>query len=364
MGKLRKIGKKIAGAFRKVGRKLKKGLGKVAKAFGKLGPLGSIALSFILPGLGNIAGWLGNTISTMGPAGKFLVDIATSVVNGAKFVKGKIVGGMSKVFNTVTGAIEGGMNAVSRGVGGTGQIGTSFRNFVSDVTGGFVEKSTQGIELEASQFESTLQDTIAKNTGDFDGSSYIEKDGVFTFTDKEGKVIETLTSPDAKRYMEMTDNDTLFDDDYGTKPVVDSKSKSKLSITDTIKDKDLTIREKINTSKEYAAYKPIEAVRMAGETINQAETDFENAELYYAKQKSNYFKDQASVQLGALQNYSSVTPTAQFVDYSNFDFNQDPAKQYLSYRGIQGNVNPVDVGGYGFDYEAFLRAQLGEESYA
>jgi len=349
MGFLRKVGKKIASGLRKVGRKLKKGLGKVAQAFGKLGPLGSMALSLILPGLGDMAGWLGNTLTKMGPAGEFLVKIGTAVVDGAKFVKGKIVGGMSKVFNTVTGAIEGGMNAVSRSVGGAGEIGTGFRNFVSDVTGGFVEKSAQGIELEASQFESTLQDAIAKNTGDFDGSSYIEKDGVFTFTDKEGKVIETLTRPNVKIKSETKLN---------------NKTSGRKSITETVKDKDLTVREKINTSKEYAAYKPIEAVRMAGETMNQAETDFENAELYYAKQKSNYFKDQASVQLGALQNYSSVTPTAQFVDYSNFDFNQDPAKQYLSYRGIQGNVNPVDVGGYGFDYEAFLRAQLGEESYA
>ena len=360
MGFLRKVGKKIAGGVRKIGRKLKKGLGKVAQAFGKLGPLGSIALSLILPGLGDIAGWLGNMITKI-PGGQFLVDIATTVVDAAKFVKGKIVGGMSKVFNTVTGAIEGGMNAVSRGVGGTGQIGSSFRNFVSEATNGFITKSDQGIKLEASQFESTLQDAIEKNTGDFDGSSYIEEDGVFTFKDAKGNVTETLTSPDAKRYMELTDNDTLFDDVTGGDNI---KPEGRLSITETIRDKDLTFREKINTSKQYAAYKPIEATRLAGASINQAEIDFENAELYYAKQKSNYFKNQAGVQLGAIQNYSSVTPTAQFIDYSNFNPSQDPASQYLAYRGIQGNVNPVDVGGYGFDYEAFLRAQLGEESYA
>ena len=80
MGWLRKKAKQIARAFRKVGRKLKKGLGKIAKAFGQLGPLGSIALSFILPGLGGIAGWLGNTISAMGPAGKFLVDVSSSIL--------------------------------------------------------------------------------------------------------------------------------------------------------------------------------------------------------------------------------------------------------------------------------------------
>ena len=357
MGWLRKKGKQIASGFRKVGRKLKKGLGKIAKAFGKLGPLGSIALSIMLPGLGDIAGWLGKTISSMGPAGKFLVDISTKIYQGASGFIGGVKDKIGQVFNTITGAVEGGMNAVSRGVGGAGEIGTSFRNFVSDVTGGYIEKSDQGIQLEASQFESTLQDAIEKNTGGFDGSSYIEKDGVFTFTDKEGKVIETLTSPDAKRYMELTDNDTLFDDVTGGDKI---KSKDKLSITDTIRDKDLTLREKINTSKEYAAYKPIEAVRTAGAAINAGEEAYEAQVDYLKAQKSDYFKGQASYQLGAVeqQNYSHVGDMPMFVDYSNFNVSQDPAPQYLAYRGITDNVNPTDIGGYGFDYEQFLRAQL------
>ena len=104
MGWLRKKAKQIARAFRKVGRKLKKGLGKIAKAFGKLGPLGSVALSFIIPGLGGIAGWLGKTISSMGPAGKFLVDVSTSIYNAAsgafKYVKGKISSGLGTVSYT------------------------------------------------------------------------------------------------------------------------------------------------------------------------------------------------------------------------------------------------------------------------
>ena len=48
MGFLRKIGKKIKRAFKKIGKKIKRAFGKVAKFFGKLGPLGSIALSFLL----------------------------------------------------------------------------------------------------------------------------------------------------------------------------------------------------------------------------------------------------------------------------------------------------------------------------
>ena len=300
MGWLRKKGKQIAGAFRKVGRKLKKGLGKIAKAFGKLGPLGSIALSVMLPGMGGIAEWLGSTISKI-PGGNFLVDIGTKIYEGAAGFIGGVKDKIGQVFNTVTGAVEGGMNAVSKGFGGKGEIGSSFRNFVSDVTNGFIEPSK-----------------------------------------------------DAKEYMELTDNDTLFDVTSEVKP------EGKLSIVETVKDKDLSLKEKITSSREYAAYKPIEATRTAGAAINAGEEAYEAQVNYLKARKSDYFKGQADYQLSAVeqQNYSHVADMPTFVDYSNFNASQDPAPQYLAYRGITGNVNPVDIGGYGFDYEQFLRAQL------
>tara|TARA_R110000822_G_scaffold13869_1_gene48999 strand:- start:6720 stop:7880 length:1161 start_codon:yes stop_codon:yes gene_type:complete len=139
MGKLRKIGKKIKKGMSGLGKKLKKGFGKIAKAFGKLGPLGSIALSFLLPGLGNVlAGWLGN----MGTVGKFILDIGSKIQKGANWVKD----GVGRVFNRVTDAIEAGMNRVSGGLGGTGQTGSNFRNWVSEKSSGFIDKSTVGLE--------------------------------------------------------------------------------------------------------------------------------------------------------------------------------------------------------------------------
>jgi len=306
MGWLRKKGKQIAGAFRKVGRKLKKGLGKIAKAFGKLGPLGSVALSFILPGIGGAIGsWFGGL-----PNSNFLVKI----VNGMKGAFGAVKTGMGTVFNKVTDAIEWSMNKVG-GVVGKGEVGSNFRNFVSDVTGGFIEPSK-----------------------------------------------------DVKEYMELTDNDTLFDvtsEDTGItdneKLVKDSQGpKERKDFLDNLKDKDLSFKDKIITSKEYKAYKPIEATRMAGAAINEGEAAYEAQVNYLKARKSDYFKGQADYQLSAVeqQNYSHVGDMPTFVDYSNFNASQDPAPQYLAYRGITGNVNPVDIGGYGFDYEQFLRAQL------
>lgn len=136
MGFLRKLGKKLGRAFKKVGKKLKKGLGKVAKAFGKLGPLGSIALSFIVPGIGN---WIGG----LAKGNSFLAPIAKGLVNAGNFIKD----GFGRVFNKVTDALEWSMNKVS-GVlpGGEGQFGTKFRNWASEVTNGFIEPSTTGVE--------------------------------------------------------------------------------------------------------------------------------------------------------------------------------------------------------------------------
>ena len=320
MGKLRKIGKKIKKGFKKIGKKLKKGLGKFARAFGKLGPLGSIALSFILPGLGNIAGWLGNTISAMGPAGKFLVDVSTRIYQAASgafnYVKGKISTGLGKVFNTVSGAIENGMNTVSKAFGGKGEIGSSFRNFVSDLTGGFVEKSEKGLALETT--EDVVTDTL------------------------EDAIVEDAVG------------DTVED------KVTDTVKDKKLSITETVKDKDLKLREKINTSREFNTYKKLQPIVTSGQKMIEGEAAYEAQLAYNENRKSNYFKEEANYILSPLesQNYSQVIDMPMFVDYTNFNPSQDPAQQYLSYRGITDNVNPIDIGGYGFDYQQFLLAQL------
>ena len=311
MGWLRKKGKQIAGAFRKVGRKLKKGLGKVAKAFGKLGPLGSIGLSLILPGLGDVLGAWWKGLDKTG----FLKTIA------GKFntIYTNIKSGVGAVFNKVTDAIEYGMNKLG-GVVGKGEAGSNFRNFVSDVTGGFIEKSEFGTEKQALDLNKKVQDSL---TDTLDGVA--PKDNIL--------------KPD-------TD-------------IVDSVTKKKDSIFKTLRDDDLSFKEGITSSREFAAYKPIEATRMAGAAINEGEAAYEAQVNYLKARKSDYFKGQADYQLSAVeqQNYSHVGDMPMFVDYSNFNPDQDPAQQYAAYRGITENVNPMDIGGYGFNYEQFLRAQ-------
>ena len=131
----RKIVKGIAKGVRKVGRFLKKGLGKVAKAFGKLGPLGSIALSFMLPGIGSaLSSWYGGLGS-----GNIIKIIGDGIVGAAQAVKG----GVGRVFSSITNGIEYGMNAVSKPFmqKGARGAGSAFRDFVSNATGGAINPS-------------------------------------------------------------------------------------------------------------------------------------------------------------------------------------------------------------------------------
>ena len=317
MGWLRKKAKQIGNVFKKIGKKLKKGLGKIAKAFGKLGPLGSIALSFILPGLGSaIGGWLS------GPSSGILGTIFNGVKTVASGIGGAVKGAFGKVWNTVSGAIEGGLNKIGNVFSKGSDIGTGLRNWVGEVVNG----------------KQTVVDGEVVTEG--------------------AKDVATDAATDV-----ATDAATDVATDAATDAAVD---KGKESIVETLKNKDISFKERITSSKEYAAYKPIEATRKAGEIMNQAEEQQEQMMAYVANQRSDYFKQQAEIQQSSLaqQNYSRSVEQPQFVNFADFNPQQDPATQYLAYRGIQGNVNPVDVGGYGFDYESFLRAQLGGRGYA
>jgi|TARA_B100001093_G_scaffold193120_1_gene185602 hypothetical protein len=134
----KKIVKGVAKGVRKVGRFLKKGLGKVAKAFGKLGPLGTIALSFMLPGIGSALGsWYAGLGTAGGTIGTFIKTIGTGIQSAAS----TIGSGVGNVFSSITKGIEYGMNKVGTVFGGKGTAGTTFRNFVSNVTGGVITPS-------------------------------------------------------------------------------------------------------------------------------------------------------------------------------------------------------------------------------
>tara|TARA_R110000765_G_scaffold289966_4_gene385981 strand:- start:884 stop:1879 length:996 start_codon:yes stop_codon:yes gene_type:complete len=308
MGKLRKIGSKIAGGFRKVGRKLKKGLGKIARAFGKLGPLGSLALSFILPGIGGaISNWL-----TTGPMASFFQPIFNGISKAGKFLKD----GVGRVFNKVTDAIEVGMNTVSKPFmqPGARGAGSAFRDFVSDVTGGFVDKSTVGVEDAATKLGLNPEDTLKA-------------------------IDDGLTTADEIRKQANPD---LFPD-TDTTPIISSPTTpdEKVSLLDGKKQGQST-REFIKGSEEYAAYKKIAPVSAFGTSIIQNENDIANYNQSVLEQQSDYFSGyaQSFLNSGTNQQFGGSVQQS-FVDVSKFQQSSNLTEDWL--KTVYGNINiPTD----------------------
>ena len=134
----KKLGRSIASGMRKIGRGVKKVFKKVAGVFGKFGPLGHLAMFFILPGISqtmlNFMGNFGQAVGRFLPKGftNTFADFGKAMVNGAKGIYNGTVG---RVFETVTGAMKNGLDILSQTVTGKTQGGWGsdlsewFKNF-------------------------------------------------------------------------------------------------------------------------------------------------------------------------------------------------------------------------------------------
>ena len=112
MGFLSKLWKGVKKTFKKVGKAIKKGVQKVGKFMDKIGIVGQIGLSLIMPGIGGMLGkWAGSMLAYQG-AGAGIVNAAGTVLNAAVNVGSKV----SSVFSTVT---EGVTNVLGEVAGAT-----------------------------------------------------------------------------------------------------------------------------------------------------------------------------------------------------------------------------------------------------
>tara|TARA_B100001142_G_scaffold35912_1_gene31657 strand:+ start:1830 stop:2906 length:1077 start_codon:yes stop_codon:yes gene_type:complete len=123
----KKIVRKVGGAIKSVGKiiakPLKAVLKPIGKFFGKLGPIGTIALGFLLPGIGGVMGsWLQGAGSAfqglfqgMPKIFNAIGKIGNAIQSAAKWggdLYGKTVG---HVFDSISGAIKGGVDWLTNG---------------------------------------------------------------------------------------------------------------------------------------------------------------------------------------------------------------------------------------------------------
>jgi hypothetical protein len=144
-----KVIKKVTKPIRKVLRKILKPIGKV---FNKLGFVGTLALSFLLPpGFGQVIsnwfGTMGNALMTgitkvapnfAATVGEFIANIGTTLSTTATRIGESSFGkGVSHIFNTITDGIKSGVNAIAKPFG-----------FDPTVAGGrsFTDAFSQGLD--------------------------------------------------------------------------------------------------------------------------------------------------------------------------------------------------------------------------
>jgi len=162
----KKLGSSIAKRMRKLGRGVKKGFSKITRAFGKLGPLGHLAMFFILPGMGNVLtswmGQFGSKVMSMLPKGfaKTLGSIGTKIKAGASFITKPL----GAVYNTINKALTAGIDAVTAPfMGGTGAA-TRFQTFVGDTANRFSATPTTETMSTADIAEAQAE-AVSKVTG-------------------------------------------------------------------------------------------------------------------------------------------------------------------------------------------------------
>jgi hypothetical protein len=290
MGWLRKKAKQIGRAIKKVGKKLKKGFGKVAKAFGKLGPIGTIAMSFILPGLGSaMSGWLSNFgagVMKMLPEGMstFISNVGTTIRNAAS----GITDGIKNVFGKITDGIEYGMNKLGSPFG-KGDIGSNFRNFLNDLSGGKIGEAEFGTEV------SIDAPTVP-------------------------------TTPKAPK-VDVTSQDVPVDtklDRMDLKP-----KKGEESIIDLSKRTDLTTAEKIKLSKEAKTFSRVSALSTFGQGIESQEQTIKLSQERQDQARRDYFSDfgQSSLKYMGVDTLSAQPVS--FFDTTSFNTSNDPAGNFM-----------------------------------
>ena len=155
---IKKIFKKVFKKFKKIlspiGKELKKGLKGVGKFFGKLGPVGTLALSLMLPGIGSALTSFGAWAGVSGGAAPFAGTIFGPL---GKVIQGvaKVGQGVGNVFTDVTGFVD----KVVKDIPGVGKAYEGFSGWVSNK----LDKTRQMFGLETSMDKAGFESTLNEN---------------------------------------------------------------------------------------------------------------------------------------------------------------------------------------------------------
>lgn len=363
MGFFRKTFKKIGRGIKKIGKKIGKAFKSIikpfAKVFNKLGPIGSIAMMMILPGIGQMmagfgAGFAGSTnalVSLAGNAVKFVGNAINFVATAPQKILGSITNGITNAWNGLTGAqLPAGQNSW-------------FDNFKSDMTktwtsGGVTPLDAAGKPTgpavgEGNFFDYSQQGQarIENFKTDFgqmgkDIKNVFKPDNRIKVT--EDKIASTITDP---KELE------LFNQGKSTKYVLDRKGVIG-DVRDVLggkvsKVKDVTVpgvgtvgdvawgtNAGLTAYNAYSTFNPQEMEVLGGSGMG------------ILAEEQLYGGDQGGM-------YNQTPPTWNYNQNMSVAQNQQNAvNAWNSNYGFPQGFDPYATPGYGFSYEQWLQQQM------
>lgn len=275
--------KKVTKPIRKVLRKVLKPIGKV---FDKLGWVGTLVLSYYLPGIGT---YIGNWLGTMGSAlmtgitniapnvGAFISKVGTAIAKGATYVKE----GVGNVFSTITEGLKAGVNAIAKPFG-----------FDPTVAGGrsFTDAFSQGLDklmgrttgtdmttvggIDTKDLTVQFDDSILDPTGANKAIAPIPPSGYITGAEKPGLMarvntgIDTIKDTTAVRFASNVAQGKSIYDEYTYEPKTPFRNDALGEAAGLIQQAQLTSET------------PINALPFSGEPL-QAQDNFYNLASKY-----------------------------------------------------------------------------------
>tara|TARA_R110002050_G_scaffold231955_2_gene367774 strand:+ start:922 stop:2262 length:1341 start_codon:yes stop_codon:yes gene_type:complete len=313
----KKTFKRIKKGVKSIGRSLKKGLGKIGKAFGKLGPVGTLALSLMLPGLGSAFTSFGSWANTLsGPLGAVMKGIHTA---------GNMAG---TVYSSVTEMVGGVVrNTIGKLPVGGGQTLASSYDRLTGWVSNKINTSRQKFGMETNMTDTSLDKTLKANENAIKNVSSIQENQI-------GKSIDaTMKQPiDTSSLLKPTSNNIKLPDGSGV--TFDNKGLLEMSNykAGQLNMPDLKISDMTNLPKTSLDTIDINKLQTMGETIkvpvgyeksipkniqeNMKDLGFDNTTApsnYSMKYKEVYKNNLTPKQLEIID----TTNTQYYTDYQN-----------------------------------------------
>ena len=367
MGFLRKVGKKIGRGIKKIGKKIGKAFKSIikpfAKVFNKLGPIGSIAMMMILPGIGQmIAGFgAGAVTQTLGAfagnAVKFVGNAINFVATAPQKILGSITNGITNAWNGLTGAqLPAGQTSW-------------FDNFKSDMTntwtsggvtpldaagnptgpavgeGNFFDYSQQGqARIENFKTDFTKSRGQIKDIFTKDKRTLLSESDVNTMI-KDGKLLDADLDQLQKGTMEgfklaPTDKGVLGNLRQGSGETITKIKDVTVPGVGTVGDVAWGTNAGITAYNAYSSINPQEMETLGGSGMG------------ILAEEQLYGGDQGGM-------YNQTPPTWSYNQNQSIAQNQQSAvNAWNSNYGFPQGFDPYATPGYGFSYEQWLQQQM------